>query len=216
MSLTPSCVTGYYPFSSHNRTSEGVTGQVNFSSHMDAVVAVAVRLVNALTPGEARGRPYSPPAADDLPAVVAEALQAGRRPPRDVTADEAAGFGMVAGALRAVFDLVAADRIDEAACEVNALLAFTGARPQLDRHDGEPWHLHFHGADDSLVTGWAAGCATGLAVVLGSDLYGRLGVCTAERCDRVYVDTSRNGTRRFCSTACQNRVKAAAFRARQA
>jgi hypothetical protein len=32
----------------------------------------------------------------------------------------------------------------------------------------------------------------------------------------VYVDTSRNGTRRFCSTSCQNRVKAAAFRARHA
>ena len=29
------------------------------------------------------------------------------------------------------------------------------------------------------------------------------------------VDVSRNGTRRFCSTACQNRVKAAAFRERQ-
>jgi len=42
-----------------------------------------------------------------------------------------------------------------------------------------------------------------------------LGVCTAPRCDRVYVDTSRNGTRRFCSTACQNRVKAAVFRERQ-
>jgi predicted RNA-binding Zn ribbon-like protein len=28
------------------------------------------------------------------------------------------------------------------------------------------------------------------------------------------VDTSRNGTRRFCSTACQNRVKAALFRER--
>ena len=32
--------------------------------------------------------------------------------------------------------------------------------------------------------------------------------------DRVYVDTSRNATRRFCSTACQSRTKAAAFRAR--
>ena len=29
-----------------------------------------------------------------------------------------------------------------------------------------------------------------------------------------YVDTSRNGTRRYCSTSCQNRVKTAAFRAR--
>ena len=51
------------------------------------------------------------------------------------------------------------------------------------------------------------------AVVLGGDLYDRLGVCTAPRCDRVYVDTSRNGTRRYCSTSCQNRVKTAAFRA---
>jgi predicted RNA-binding Zn ribbon-like protein len=183
---------------------------------MDAVVAVAVRLVNVLTAGEAHGRPYVPPAAEELQAAVASTLQAGRRPPREVTQDEATEFCMVADALRPVFESVAAGDLDEAARQVNALLALTGARPQLDRHDGEPWHLHFHGASDSLVTGWAAGCATGLAVVLGSDLYGRLGVCTAERCDRVYVDTSRNGTRRFCSTACQNRVKAAAFRARQA
>ena len=34
--------------------------------------------------------------------------------------------------------------------------------------------------------------------------------------DRVYLDASKNGTRRFCSTACQNRVKAAAHRARAA
>jgi predicted RNA-binding Zn ribbon-like protein len=68
--------------------------------------------------------------------------------------------------------------------------------------------------DDSLSAQWAAPCATGLAVVLGGELHDRLGVCTAPNCDRVYVDTSRNGTRRFCSTACQNRVKTAAFRAR--
>ncbi len=182
---------------------------------MDAVVAVAVRLVNALTPGEAHGRPYTPPDGDRLPPAVTVALRTGRPDTREVTPNEAAEFGMVAGALRAVFDAVAGGRLDEAASQVNALLTFTGARPLLDRHDSEPWHLHFHGADDSLVTGWSAGCATGLAVVLGSDLHGRLGVCTAERCDRVYVDTSRNGTRRFCSTACQSRVKAAAFRARQ-
>jgi predicted RNA-binding Zn ribbon-like protein len=189
---------------------------VNFSSHMDTVVAVAVRLVNTLTAGAARGRSYAPPSAEDLPAAVTAALRGGRRETRDITPGDAAEFGMVAAALRAVFDAVAGGRLDEAAREVNSLLAVTGARPRLDRHDSEPWHLHFHGADDSLVTGWAAGCATGLAIVLGSELYGRLGVCTADRCDRVYVDTSRNGTRRFCSTTCQNRVKAAAFRARQA
>ena len=121
----------------------------------------------------------------------------------------------VATKLRAVFDSVGRNDLDGAAWLVNDLLAATGARPQLDRHDGEPWHLHFHASSDALAQGWAAGCATGLAVVLGTELYDRLGVCTAPHCDRVYVDVSRNGTRRFCSTSCQNRVKAAAFRARQ-
>jgi predicted RNA-binding Zn ribbon-like protein len=181
---------------------------------MDAVVMVAAQLVNALSAGAAHGRPYERPAGDDLRAAVAAALRAGRPDTRDVSAAEAAEFGEVAEALRAVFDATAAGDGDLAAHLVNEMLAATGARPMLDRHDGEPWHLHFHGTDNSLVTGWAAGCATGLAVVLGSSLLGRLGVCSAPRCDRVYVDTSRNGTRRFCSTSCQNRVKAAAFRAK--
>jgi predicted RNA-binding Zn ribbon-like protein len=180
---------------------------------MDAVVTVAVQLANALTPGEAHGRPYFPPGGADLAAAATAALRAGRRDTREITADEAESLLAVAASVRAVFDAVAAGRTDDAAALVNQMLADTGARPRLDRHDGEPWHLHFHSAEDTLVTGWAAGCATGLAVVLGSDLGGRLGVCTAPRCDRVYVDTSRNATRRFCSTACQNRVKAAAFRA---
>jgi predicted RNA-binding Zn ribbon-like protein len=32
----------------------------------------------------------------------------------------------------------------------------------------------------------------------------------------VFVDTSKNGRRRFCSTRCQSRVKAAAHRSRAA
>lgn len=183
---------------------------------MDAVVAVAVELVNTLTAGEAHGRAYQPPDGAELIAAVSAALRAGVPGSREVTAAEAAEFGAVARSLREVFDAHAAGDSDLAATRVNEMLERTGARPHLDRHDGEPWHLHFHGRGSSAVTGWAAGCATGLAVVLGSNLHGRLGVCRAVRCDRVYVDTSRNGTRRFCSTACQNRVKAAAFRARAA
>jgi predicted RNA-binding Zn ribbon-like protein len=90
----------------------------------------------------------------------------------------------------------------------------THARPQLDRTD-QGWNLHFHGADDTLANGWAAGCASGLALALGSDLAGRLGVCAAPACDGVYVDASRNAQRRFCSPRCQSRVKAA-HRARRA
>jgi predicted RNA-binding Zn ribbon-like protein len=188
---------------------------VNFNSHMDTVVAVAVSLVNQLTPGDDRGHPYPPLDAGRLAGAATAALRVGRPGTRAVTPHEAAQLCDFAAEFRVVFTAVASGVVDTAAHRVNRLLAATGAHPWLDRHDGEPWHLHFHAAEDSLATGWAAGCATGLAVVLGSDLHGRIGVCTAPRCDRVYVDTSRNGTRRFCSTACQNRVKAAAFRARR-
>jgi predicted RNA-binding Zn ribbon-like protein len=185
---------------------------VNFNSHTDAVIRVAVELVNLLTPGELRGRPYLPPGGDTRTAAVGAVLAGAGG--REATQEEAAELCFVAAELRGAFEAVGAGKVDEAARQVNAMLMRTGARPELERHDGEPWHLHFHAADRSLPSGWAAGCATGLAVVLGSDLHDRLGVCTAPRCDRVYVDTSRNGTRRYCSTSCQNRVKTAAFRAR--
>jgi predicted RNA-binding Zn ribbon-like protein len=189
---------------------------VNFNSHTDVVVRMAVALVNLLTPGEDRSRPYAPPAgAERADALNALFKSAGSR--TEVTPAEAEAFVPVAGDLRAVFAAVTADDLDKAAHQVNGLLAATGAHPALERHDGEPWHIHFHSADEtSPAKGWAAGCATGLAIVLGGELFDRLGVCTAPRCDRVYVDVSRNGSRRFCSTACQNRVKAAAFRERHA
>jgi predicted RNA-binding Zn ribbon-like protein len=184
---------------------------VNFNSHTDVVVSVAVQLVNLLTPGDDRGRGYLPPEGHERTAAVGRVLRAGGG--REATWEEAAELCFVAAELRGVFDAVSRGAIDEAARQVNAMLTRTGARPELERHDGQSWHLHFHAADNSLPNGWAAGCATGLAVVLGGDLSGRLGVCTAPRCDRVYVDISRNGTRRYCSTSCQNRVKTAAFRA---
>lgn len=116
---------------------------------------------------------------------------------------------------RIVFEAAHTDDTDRAAHEVNALLLDTNARPQLDQTGSPGWSLHFHGADDTLANGWAAGCAAGLAMALGSDLAGRLGVCAAAACDRVFVDASRNSKRRFCSPQCLSRVKAAAHRARQ-
>lgn len=189
---------------------------MDFNSHTDAVVAVTVRLVNVLTPGESHGRTYHPPEGAELSAAVNDALRTGDRRTREVGTEEAGELRDVAVRLRVAFDAVAAGSLDTAARHVNRLLAETHARPHLDRHDDEPWHLHFHGPTGSLSNGHAAACATGIAIVLGSEFHDRLGVCTAPRCDRVYVDTSRNGTRRFCSTACQNRAKTAAFRARAA
>ena len=191
-----------------------VTGQVNFDSHVLNLLEVSVRLVNALTPGARGGSDAEVPEGARRRTTVAEALGGGGRVTPAVDAGTAEALTATAARLRTVFEAVERADLDAAAGLVNALLGDTGARPQLDRRPGEGWHLHFHGADDSLAVGWAAGCASALALALGSDLAGRLGVCAATGCDRVYVDRSRNATKRFCSTACQSRTKAAAFRAR--
>jgi hypothetical protein len=185
-----------------------------FDSHVTTLLAVAVSLVNELTDGESRGKPYVAPIGENLPVAVRRALPA-RTDPKDIDGPQVVFLARVAQQMRGVFEAVDEGRIDDAADIVNALLRATGARPQLDRAPGEPWQLHFHGHDDSLAVGWTAGCATALALAAGSDLAGRLGVCAAPRCDRVFVDSSRNSGRQFCSAACQNRVKAAAYRARE-
>jgi hypothetical protein len=180
---------------------------VEFDSHTSGVVTALVAAVNVVTPGWSRGRPYQPPAGRELAEQVGAALKAG-------TADDVAELSAYLADLRAAFVDVSGGDLDRACRRVNDLLGVTGAAPVLANHDGEAWHLHFHGGNDSWAVGWAASLATAMAMVLGSAYHDRLGVCEAPACDRVYVDVSRNGTRRFCSTACQNRVKAAAFRER--
>jgi predicted RNA-binding Zn ribbon-like protein len=194
-----------------------MTGQLRFDSHVETLLEAAVSLVNELTDGETHGKPYVAPTGPELPVAAAAALP--RRSqvpvPEQIPSESAAYLAATAQVMRAVFEAMNESRTDDAAAAINQLLRETGARPQLDRVDGEPWQVHFHGSSDTYGVGWSAGCATALALVVGSDLAGRLGVCSAPHCDRVYVDASRNWARQFCSAACQSRVKAAAFRARQ-
>jgi len=177
------------------------------------VLAAAVEYVNRLTPGYFGGAPFAAPC--DEPQAVADALAAIGYPQELVRRNDARRLVELAGRMRIVFEAAHAGDLDRAATEINALLLDTNARPQLDRGKGRPWSLHFHGPDEQLANGWSAGCAAGLALAVGSDLAGRLGVCAAPQCDRVFVDVSRNGQRRFCSPQCQSRVKAAAHRARK-
>jgi len=186
---------------------------MQFDSHIWSLLETTVRLVNTVTPGREGGRDVVAPEGAEQVKAVARALSgAGRAPSLDPA--QAQALVEVGAAARVVFDQVAAGHLDAAAEQVNALLSRTRARPRLDRFPDSGWSLHFHGRDDTLAVGWAAGIASGLALALGSDLAGRLGVCAAPACDRVYVDTSRNSGRRFCSTRCQSRVKAAVHRAR--
>ncbi|MGW5861701.1 CGNR zinc finger domain-containing protein [Streptomyces sp. NPDC055239] len=185
-----------------------------FDSHVTVLLDQAVSLVNALTDGEAHGRAYTAPRGAELTGAIDAAVPHGALP-RTIDAVQAEHLTATARCMREVFQAVQDGRTDAAAAAVNDLLRDTSARPRLDRAGNEPWQLHFHGANDSFAAGVSASSATALALAVSGGLAGRLGVCQADRCDRVYIDTSRNAARQFCSTACQNRTKAAAFRARK-
>ena len=178
----------------------------------EAGVVAAAALINALTPGQARGRPLPPP--DDERAAAAGALALDSPSAAAVTSADAARLTGLAQKLRTVFESIQADHLDQAAGVLNDLLAVYPANPILAKEDGR-WRLHQHPLDATLVAEWGAICATDLARLFGSDRHDRLGVCAATDCDRVFADLSKNGSRRFCSTACQNRVKSAAFRRRR-
>lgn len=97
---------------------------------------------------------------------------------------------------------------------VNALLADVEIRPHVTDHDDRGAHLHYEAASAGPVERVRANTLMGLAVLLCDD-NDRLGTCAAAGCERVWVDTSRNARRRFCSTACANRTHVAAHRARR-
>jgi predicted RNA-binding Zn ribbon-like protein len=124
-------------------------------------------------------------------------------------------FGTGSVQIYAALSQLAEGNEDAAVRIINDLLDQTRAAPRLVRHGNDPWHLHFTAPGVSAVTGWLAELATAAAMLIGSDDAARLHLCNAERCDNVFHDMTRNRTQRFCSTACQNRTKVAAFRARE-
>lgn len=114
-------------------------------------------------------------------------------------------------ALREVFE--STDE-DTAAKRVNRLLESYGATPRLSTHSGAP-HLHFEPTESSIVCWLGAITAMGLASVIVEHGIDRFGVCDSGTCIDVYVDTSRNRSRRHCSNTCSTREAVAAYRKRK-
>ena len=104
--------------------------------------------------------------------------------------------------------------IDHAAELVNRLLEQFPAQLHLTKRDGG-WLLHRHRPDAPLVSAWNAVVAAAFARVIGDGRESRIGKCVAADCGGYFYDLSKNRSRRFCSLACQNRVKAAAYRSRK-
>ena len=103
---------------------------------------------------------------------------------------------------------------DDLVTEVNRMLSDAHALPQLVRHEDWDYHLHATPPHAPLAERMAVEAAMALVDVVRQQALDRLRVCDAPDCDDVLVDLSKNRSRRYCGSACLNRVNVAAFRAR--
>jgi predicted RNA-binding Zn ribbon-like protein len=100
---------------------------------------------------------------------------------------------------------------------INALLTETGAIPQIVAHDGRGPHIHVSRPAAPMADRIAAHLAMGLAELLVAGESGRLRSCASPACRDVFLDESRNRSRRYCDRrTCGNRLHVAAYRARTA
>jgi predicted RNA-binding Zn ribbon-like protein len=117
--------------------------------------------------------------------------------------------------LRPVFEAGEADDVPAVVGGLNELMARHPITPRISDHDVDGLHLHVATDNASVAELLVGESLLGLATLvcdLGPD---RLGVCSAAKCTNVFVDTSPNRSRRYCSERCSSRANVAAYRARQ-
>ncbi|MEU7859352.1 CGNR zinc finger domain-containing protein [Nonomuraea sp. NPDC049141] len=169
-------------------------------------------LVNLATTRSRGGGSVKPLSGEDL--ATAFAAQFGDRTSAALCAVPDAGERLAELAIELRHALLAERPADQAA-RINAMIRKYGAQPYLVEDVGQPFHLHFHGSFGTQVEALGGEFATALALIV--DGYGpdRFGICEAHQCEAVYIDLTRNGSRRYCSTACTARAKTAAYRSRR-
>jgi predicted RNA-binding Zn ribbon-like protein len=117
--------------------------------------------------------------------------------------------------LREIFDVAEADRIPRAVQVLNSLMKQYPIRPVVTDHDASSYHLHLAEGAPNIAAVYGAKAAMGLAVQATELGFDRLGVCQAQPCREVFIDTSTNRSRRYCSDRCATRANVAAYRARR-
>lgn len=117
--------------------------------------------------------------------------------------------------LRPVFEGSDAGRVHDVIDRLNALMAEHPITPMISDHDPDNLHLHVANRAASVSELLVSEALLGLATLVCDLGPTRLGVCSAAPCTHVFVDTSPNQSRRYCSDRCSSRANVAAYRARQ-
>jgi predicted RNA-binding Zn ribbon-like protein len=188
----------------------GITGQGEIDSYVLAHVDLCLTLVNDLTVSPRQGRSFG---ADQRIGTAFTDLALSPRLRGFALADaDVDVLAAVAARLRVAVDACLAGDLHSAAGVLNGVLADHGAVPNLHASADDVPVLAFHAVDATIVDAWAAESAASLAFLVGTRQTHRLGRCDADACDAYFLDVTKNASRRFCSLACQNRAKSAAYR----
>lgn len=106
--------------------------------------------------------------------------------------------------------------ISEAVLWTNAELTELAISPSLSSHDGSDLHIHWTPPSATFDDQVMADFLMALAQELCENGTKRFGRCAADDCERLFYDTSRNGSRRFCSDPrCASRTHTADHRKRR-
>ena len=171
---------------------------MQFNTYTVAGAHIAVWLVNHPSP--------------EAPALAAALERYDVHQP-GTTADEVRALRPWAGRLRQVFE---AGTVAEKAEHADALLVAADCRPRLVSHGaGLPVHFHYAPVRTGLAARVKALTAAGVAHVIDGGGGSRLRACSRSGCGVVFLDTSRNGRRHFCTVRCANQVNVANHRLRQ-
>jgi predicted RNA-binding Zn ribbon-like protein len=103
---------------------------------------------------------------------------------------------------------------EEAVAELNALARRAGAVPQLHRRDSG-WIFRYGSGARPLAKELAGRTSVALLEVIERRGWDRFGLCAAAPRCRVYVDRSRDKSRRYCCELCADRATQAAARRRR-
>ena len=117
--------------------------------------------------------------------------------------------------LRPVFEASAADEVGAVIQGLNQLMIRYPITPRISDHDPGDLHIHVASKTASVAELLVGESLLGLANLVCDLGPTRLGLCAATPCTNVYVDTSPNSSRRYCSDRCSSRANVAAYRARQ-
>jgi predicted RNA-binding Zn ribbon-like protein len=179
---------------------------VDFGHYGDDSVGLAVALVNTHEPTVDESSEDLATTAD-LGRFLADHGLSVEGEPR---ASDLVAVKELRAQLRAIF---AAPDEGTAAARLNELLALSEPVPRLSDHGGH-WHLHVGSRQAGPAAQVRAITSLGLALVLAEEGSERLGLCADQDCVAVFVDSSKNLSRRYCSDGCANRANVRAYRAR--